>query len=168
MGGREEQSEQQEGFQKDTHLIPMATGDLQIRRGKCELCHFVDRDIFAGYKTLIGEVKADLVESMGAGVVMESPAATLAMNEMTVIVLLVRPQSRDSACLTVLAPEHRLNPVIGIERRDDNIGDAGIAHGVTGFACKLDPYLPKLCRKRCIGLECAFCIWDRSQFMDCE
>jgi hypothetical protein len=73
----------------------------------------VDRD---------GEVKADLVESMGAGVVLESPAATLARNEMTVIVLLVRPQSRDPACLTVLAPEHGLNPVIGIERRDDNIG----------------------------------------------
>jgi hypothetical protein len=55
------------------------------------LAALVDRHIFAGYKTLVGEVKSSLVGSIGAGVVMESPAATLAMNEMTVIVLLVRP-----------------------------------------------------------------------------
>ena len=38
------------------------------------------------FKTLVREVKSDLVGSIGAGVVMERPAATLAMNETTVIV----------------------------------------------------------------------------------
>jgi hypothetical protein len=110
----------------------------------------VDRDIFAGYKALIREVKSDLVGSVGADVAMERPAATLTMNEMTVIVLLVRPQSRDPACFAMLAPEHGLNPVIGIERRDNSEGDTGIAFGVTGFACKFNVDLPKLRRHGCV------------------
>jgi len=110
----------------------------------------VDRDIFAGFKTLVREVKSDFVGSIGAGVVMERPAATLAMNETTVIVLLARPQSRDPAGLSMIAPEHRIDPVVDIERCDDDIGDGAVAFGVTRLARKPDPYLPKLCRKRCI------------------
>jgi hypothetical protein len=93
---------------------------------------------------LVREVKSDLVGRIGAGVVVERPAATLAMNEMTVIVLVVRPQSRDPACLAMLAPEQGLNPIVGIERRDDSISDGAVALGVTRLACKLDPDLPKL------------------------
>lgn len=70
-----------------------------------QLATLVDRDIVAGYETLICEVKPDLDWHVGAGIVVERPAATLTMNEMSVVVLLVRPQSRDPACLAMLSPE---------------------------------------------------------------
>ena len=50
------------------------------------LATLVDRDIFAGYETFIREVKPDLVRPIGAGIVVERPAATLTVNEMTVVV----------------------------------------------------------------------------------
>jgi hypothetical protein len=81
---------------------------------------------------------------------MEGPAATLRVNEMTVVVLLVRPQSRDPAGLAMPSPEPQIDPVVGIERRDDDIGDIGVALGMTGFACKLDADLSKLRWKGCI------------------
>ena len=77
---------------------------------------------------------------------------------MTVAVLLVRPQSYDPACLAVLSPERRIDPIVGIERRDDDIGDAGFAFGVTGFACKLDADLPKMCRKGCVQDRFGACV----------
>jgi len=44
----------------------------------------------------------------------------------------------------VLSQKRRIDPVVGIERRDHDIGDAGVAFGVTEFARKLDTDLPKL------------------------
>ncbi len=54
-----------------------------------QLATFVDRDIFAGYETLFSEVKPDLIRHMVRGIVMERPAATLTMTQMTMVVLLV-------------------------------------------------------------------------------
>ena len=79
---------------------------------------------------------------------MERPGAALAVNEMTVIVLLVGPQPRDPACLAMLSPEYGIDPVVGIERRDDDIGDGAVAFGVARLARKLDPDLPELRRQR--------------------
>ena len=79
----------------------------------------VDRDIFVRHEALIREVKSDLVWRVG---VVERPSAT-PMNEMAVLVFLVRSQSRDPACLAVLFPERRVDPVVGVERRDDDIGE---------------------------------------------
>ncbi len=50
----------------------------------------------------------------------------------------------------MLSPELGIDPVVGIERRNDDIGEAGVAFGVAGFARKLDADLPKLRRKGCI------------------
>jgi hypothetical protein len=77
---------------------------------------------------------------------------------MTVVVWPVWPQPRDPACLAMLSPERRIDPVVGIERRDDDIGDIGIAFGVTGFACELDTNLPELCRKGCIQDRVGVCV----------
>ena len=66
------------------------------------------------------------------------------------LIILARSKSRDPACLAMLPPELRVDPVVGIERRDDDIGEAGVAFGVARFACQLDADLPKLRRKRCI------------------
>lgn len=79
---------------------------LEVRYG-CDavgmhLATLVDRGIFAGYETFIREVKPDLVRLIGAGIVVERPAAPLTVYEMTVVVLLVRPQSRDPARLAML------------------------------------------------------------------
>jgi len=101
----------------------------------------VDRDIFPSHKTLIREVKPDCIRF---GIVVEYPAATLTVNATTVLILLIRPQSRDPACLAMLPPERRIDPVVSVERRDNEIGNAGIALGVTRLACKLDTDLPKL------------------------
>jgi hypothetical protein len=114
------------------------------------LATLVDRDIFAGYETFLREVKPDLVWRIGAGIVVERPAAILTVYEMTVVVLLVRPQSRDPARLPMLSPEPWIDPVVGIERRDDDIGNVAVALGVTRFARKLNTDLPELCWKRCI------------------
>jgi hypothetical protein len=81
---------------------------------------------------------------------MERPAATLTMDEMTVVVLPVRPQSRDPACFAVLPPERRIDPVVGIEWRDDDIGDASLTSGVIRLARKFDAKLPELRRQRCV------------------
>ena len=142
---------------------------LEVRYG-CDavgmhLATLVDRDIFAGYETFIGEVKPDLVRLIGAGIVVERPAATLTVYEMTVVVLLVRPQSRDPARLAMLSPEPWIDPVVGIERRDDDIGNVAVALGVTRFTRKLDADLPELCWKRCIQDRLGVCVlhlWYRS------
>ena len=110
------------------------------------LATLVDRNIFARYKALVREVISDLVRRIG---VAERPAAA-AMNEMTVLVILVRPKSRDPARFAMLALELRVDSVVGIEWSNDDIGVAGVAFGVTGLACKLDTDLPKLRRKGCI------------------
>ena len=107
------------------------------------LATLVDRDIFARHKALVREVISDLVRRVG---VAERPAAA-PMNEMTVLVILARPQSRDPARFAVLALELGVDSVVGIEWRNDDIGVAGVAFGVTGLACKLDTDLPKLRRK---------------------
>ena len=123
---------------------------LQMRHGYdavgVHLATLVDREIFVGHETLICEVKPDLVRRIG---VVERPAAAT-MKEMTVLVFLVRPQSRDPACLAMLSPQLRVDAVVGIERRNDDIGVTGVAFGVASFACKLDADLPKLRRKACI------------------
>jgi hypothetical protein len=72
------------------------------------------------------------------------------MHQMTMVVLPARPQSRDPACLAVLPPKHRVDPVVGIERCDDDIGDVGVALGVAGLACEFDPDPAKPRRKGCI------------------
>ncbi len=47
-------------------------------------------------------------------------------------------------------PKRRIDAVVSIERRDDDLGDVNVALGVTRFACKLDTNLPKLRGKGCI------------------
>ena len=66
------------------------------------------------------------------------------------LVILVGPKSRDPACLAMVSPQLRVDPVVGSERCNDDIGEAGVAFGVAGFACQLDADLPKLRRKRCV------------------
>ncbi len=75
-------------------------------------------------------MKPDVVWRIRAAIVVERPTATLTMNEMTVVVLLVWTQSRDPACLAIISPKRGIDPVVGIERGDDDIGDAGVAFGV--------------------------------------
>ena len=58
----------------------------------------------------------------------------------------------------MLLPERRIDPVVGIERRDDDKADAGVAFGVTRFARKLDADLPELCWKRCIQDRLGVCV----------
>ena len=111
------------------------------------LAALVDRDIFAGYETFIGEVKSGLVRYIGAAAVMERPAAALTMDEMTNIVLPVRPPARDPACFPMLSPECRIDPVVRTEGRDDDIGDASVAFGMAGLACKFDVNLAALRRQ---------------------
>ncbi len=79
---------------------------------------------------------------------MECPAAARAVNEMAEGVVLIGPQPRDPACLAMFAPESRVDPVVGVERRDDDIGDGGIALGMAGFTGEFNADLPKLCRQR--------------------
>ena len=86
---------------------------------------------------------SDLVGCIG---VVERPAAA-AVNQQAVLVVLVRPQSRDAARLVMLALELGVDPVVGIERRNEDIGEAGVALGVAGLACKLDTDLPELGRE---------------------
>ncbi len=129
------------------------------------LATLVDRDIFAGNETFIREVKPDLVRHIDAAVVVERPAATWPVNEMTVVVRPLQTQSRDPARLAMLSPERRIDPVVGVEWCDEDIADAGVAFGMTGLACKLDTNLSELCRKRCIQNRfgmCAFAYWYRS------
>ena len=50
----------------------------------------------------------------------------------------------------MLAPERRVDPIVAIERGDDDISDAGIALHMARLARELDANLVKLRRKRCI------------------
>ena len=84
-------------------------------------------------------------------------AANLAVNEMAGAVLLARAQPGDPASLAMLAPKCRIDPVIAIERCNDDIGDIGITLRMTGFACKLDTDLTKLRWKRCVQNRFGMC-----------
>jgi len=123
-----------------------------------QLAALVDRDVFARDETLICEVKPDLIRHVLCGIVVERPAATLTMNKVTMVVLLIRPQSCDPACLAMLPPERRIDPVVLVERRNDDIGDAGVAFGVPRFSRQLNANLPKLCRKGCIQDRFGRCV----------
>src|SRR4029078_1118209 len=94
---------------------------------------FVDRDIFAEYETLLSEVKSEVV---GRIRITERPAAA-PMNEMTVPLILVRPQSRDSARVSVLPPKFLVDVVVRIKRCDNDISEPAITFGVTMLARKL-------------------------------
>lgn len=109
------------------------------------LTGIVDRDVFTQYETFIREVKPDRIGL--AGFVVQNPATALTMNEMTVLILLVWSQPRDSAGLAMRAPERRIDPVVHVEWSDNDIGDARIALGVAWFAGKLDTYLSELRRQ---------------------
>jgi hypothetical protein len=80
----------------------------------------------------------------------QNPAATLTMNEKTVLIVLIGPHPSDPACLAMRTPERRIDLIVGVERSNNDIGDTGIAVGVTGFAGELDPDLPKLRWQRSI------------------
>src|SRR5216117_2170186 len=58
----------------------------------------------------------------------------------------------------MLLPERRIDPVVGIERRDDDKADAAVAFGVTTFAREFDTNLPKLCRKGYIQDRFGMCV----------
>jgi hypothetical protein len=66
------------------------------------LAALLDLSIFTGYETFIGEMKPDFIGCLGAGIVAESRAATFTIDEMTVVVLPIRPQSRNPACFAML------------------------------------------------------------------
>jgi hypothetical protein len=83
----------------------------------------------------------------------------LAVNEMAGAVFLARAQPDDPASLPMLAPKRWINPVVAIERRNDDIGDIGVTLRMTGFACKLDADLTKLRRKRCVQDRFGMCAW---------
>lgn len=125
------------------------------------LSGLVDRDVFAGYKTLILKVKSDLVWSIGTSIVVKRPAAALAVNETAVLILLIRPQSRDPACLAMLSPEYWINPVAPIERRDDGIGDASVALGGDHVRVQAQCESAGIAREGMyskIGFGCALCM----------
>jgi len=86
----------------------MTTVALQMRHRYDAIgvhpANLVERDIFARHKALVRELISDLVRRIG---IAERPAAT-AMNQMTVLVILVRPQSRDPARFAMLALELRV------------------------------------------------------------
>jgi hypothetical protein len=86
-----------------------------------QLTALVDRDVLARDETFICEVKPDLVRHFLCGVIVKRPAPTLTMNKMTMVVLPVRPQSCDPACLAMLPPERRIDPVVLVERCNDDI-----------------------------------------------
>jgi hypothetical protein len=46
------------------------------------------------------------------------------------------------------APEARIDPAVGVERRDDGVGDAVLAVWMAGFTGTLDAELPEL-RRQC-------------------
>jgi hypothetical protein len=88
-----------------------------------------NRDIFADGESFIGKVKSDFVGHVGIPIVVERPAATRSVNEMTEAVFLVRAKSRNPARLAVGSPQLRINVVIGIERRDNGVGYAASPSG---------------------------------------
>jgi hypothetical protein len=97
------------------------------------LAAFIDRDIFAGCKRFIREVESDFVWYFRGCAVMECPTTTLAVNKMAGAVFLARAQPGNPASLAMLAPKRRIDPVVAIERRNDDIGDISIALLMTGL-----------------------------------
>src|SRR4051794_13154609 len=92
------------------------------------LAAFVDRDIFSGHEPFVREMKARGVRLVG--LIVKKPTAALAMNQMTVFIVLAGPRSCDPTCLAMRTPERRIDLVVAIERRDNNVGERGIALGV--------------------------------------
>ena len=112
------------------------------------LAAFVERDIFADDEAFVREVIADVVRQTGlAVVIVESPAAAWPVNQMTMLVLLVRALAHDPAGVAMLAPQSCIDAVLGIERRHDDIGHLGIAFGMAGLAGQREAELPELRRQ---------------------
>jgi hypothetical protein len=65
---------------------------------------------------------------------------------MSMGVLLVRPQSRNPARLAMRSPKPWVDPVVGAERCDNDVGNVGFAFGMGWLACQLDANLPELRR----------------------
>ena len=63
----------------------------------------------------------------------------------------------------MLLPEGRIDPALGIERRDDDLGDGVVTLGMAGFTRQLDANLPKLRRQRAIQDGFGLCGWHEGQ-----
>jgi hypothetical protein len=123
------------------------------------LSAFIDRDILSGRKTFICKMEPDLVWRFLGCTVVEYPAAALAVDEMADAIFLTRAQPYDPAYFAVLAPKRRVDPIVAVERCDDDIGNAGIAFRMARLARELDANLVKLCRKRCVQDRFWMCAW---------
>ena len=69
------------------------------------LAAFVERDILADEEAFVREMIADFVRQAGfAVVIVERPAAAGPVNQVTMLILLVRALAHDPAGLAMLAP----------------------------------------------------------------
>jgi hypothetical protein len=91
-------------------------------------------------------MEADVV-GPGFAVIVQRPAAAGPMHGMAPLVVLVRAQSRDPAGVAMLPPEFWVDPAVGIERRDDDVGNGRVAFGVAGLSRELQANLPELRRQ---------------------
>ena len=89
------------------------------------------------------------------------------MNQMTMLVLLIRPLAHDPAGVAMLPPQFCVDAILGIERRHDDIGDLGIAFGTPGLAGQRQAELPELRReggvqdrlRLCLGSGLGHFVW---------
>src|SRR6185312_2871761 len=82
-------------------------------------------------------------------VIMKPPASTGAVNKMPEIIVPVGTLAHDAASFLVFPPDSRIDPRLGIEWRDHDIGSLAIAFGMIVIACAFQTNVSK-------------CAWQRS------
>ena len=92
-------------------------------------------------------MKTDLVGQIGFAVIVQGPTTARPTSEMAMSVLLARALPHDAACIAMLLPEACIDAVLGIQRRNDDVGYVRVALGMIGFAGQRETELPELRRQ---------------------
>jgi hypothetical protein len=96
---------------------------------------------------LVRKMETHVVSAVAGNIVLESPGPACPMDQMAKVVVLAGAEAGNSARLAVTLPQIRIDPIVQIERRDNDISDTGIADWMSRLARKLKPDLPETRRQ---------------------
>src|ERR1019366_8453044 len=101
-------------------------GDLE----RMQAVILADRHIIANDEPVRAEMIAGLVGLVSANIVSKGPGSARLAHQMADIVCLVGTKSNDPAKIMMLMPQIRIDPAIGIERRDESVAKRSLRDGL--------------------------------------
>lgn len=105
-------------------------GDLK----RMQTILFSDRHIIPNNELVRAEMIAGLIGLIAADIIAKGPSSARLAHQMADVVGFVRTKANDAAKVMILVPQIRIDPAIGIERRDESVADQSAPGRMALFA----------------------------------